>query len=239
MTGIDRSFSNWQYLSLRYNNCVKQKQSQQNQTSTRVLNWIFALALILVVCAIGSVAWNCIDSLQKHSERLQTYAAGGKDTSFTTKGSNLQRELDDRINSNQMDPMAAIQAPSAHGSEVPFARGVAAMGKHKFVEAATDFSQALSLIPMEASSKQSWHIGEVLVDRRLYMASAYEQRGCCYMATGQYPLAASDLTVAIRMRPDYVNNYKNRAKVYDLLGKKGLAAADIKTIQALSRRAPK
>jgi tetratricopeptide (TPR) repeat protein len=49
---------------------------------------------------------------------------------------------------------------------------------------------------------------------------------------GDNPQAIADLTIAIELRPNYALNYKNRAKAYELIGKKALAAADLKAAKA-------
>src|SRR5208283_5199756 len=137
-----------------------------------------------VVCAIGSVAWNCIDSLQKHTSRLQTYHATAENTKIDTHRFDVAKELDSRIIADKMDPMVALQASMKEGSEMYFDRGTMAMNKQQFVQAEAELSQALAIIPVEATKRKSWHMGEIIVDKRIYLASAYEMRACCCMETG-------------------------------------------------------
>lgn len=53
-----------------------------------------------------------------------------------------------------------------------------------------------------------------------------ENRSYCYLMLKDYKSAVKDLDVAIKLRPDYKENYVNRGKALMLLGRRREAQAD-------------
>ncbi len=94
------------------------------------------------------------------------------------------------------------------------------------------FYRVLEMIPGESLTRCSWRAVGAAGDRKLYSAYTYQQRAYCYLKQRQYATATDDLSEAIKLRPQYPNNYQNRARAHYLLGEKGLADADSKTAKA-------
>ncbi len=122
----------------------------------------FALALVLVACAIGSVAWNCIEGLNRHSQKVHLITSTTKDLPVSVAEPKLTSAMDERIYAGKEDPMAAIQEQPPEGSAVPFMKGMDAVSKKQYHIAAADFSQALVMIPVEAGHKTSWQVGQTI-----------------------------------------------------------------------------
>ncbi|MBS1992583.1 MAG: tetratricopeptide repeat protein [Cyanobacteria bacterium SZAS LIN-3] len=208
-------------VALGYNGFMPQTEGYASRVNTRASSrafiLLFALALVLIVCAIGTVAWRCIDSLDKHSDRIKAITSTQHAVAVNITNSELAQQLDQRVMEGNMDPEVALQQPTAHGSEVTYNRGLVNIEKRDFSEAASDFTRTLAMIPVEAVTKHAWHVGADRLDKRLYLASTYEQRARCYMESRHYREALADLNAAIKLRPEYQNNYRNRAKVEQLL----------------------
>lgn len=198
---------------------------------------MFALALVVVVLAVGTVAWNCIDSLQKNTDKMQKYSE--VPAVVTIKDAHMSEEFDKRIYAGQMDPTAAIQGALPKGSEIPFAKGMENIATKKFYDAAANFSEALVMVSVEANNQRLWHISGAEVDKRIYLGTIYEQRARCAWETSHYSEAISDLSAAIKLRPEYIANYQIRARIYEKLGQKSKAAADIKAGQSLAKKQAK
>ena len=61
----------------------------------------------------------------------------------------------------------------------------------------------------------------------------YYCRGCAYYHVGKYPEAIADLSMAIKLDPDYAEAYEYRAYAYYWLAKYALAWSDIHAAQDL------
>ena len=154
------------------------------------------------------------------------------------------KSADDSI-SQEMDKHLAIAAyrngkrqgnivKSSVGSENFFDNGLNAADENHFSDAIKNFTQVLSMIPLEEKDVDAWHVAGIIANKRLFMALTYEQRSYCYLKLKQYNLAIADLSMAIRLRPDYAANYSNRAKAYYLLGKRDLGDADMEAAAQVS-----
>lgn len=92
----------------------------------------------------------------------------------------------------------------------------------KYKEAIPGFSQAIKALD-EPGEKALFKDGHS-VER--YKLMALENRAFCNLNLKQYLQAIPDLTLAIKMAPNSKQNYINRGKAYDLLGRKKEAEAD-------------
>lgn len=211
---------------------------QSNQSGSNLLNWIFGLAIALVAGGIAWVGWNFIDSVQKNAGQLSHYHATAENTKMQSQRFDIvNKELDQKIFSDQVDPEQALQEAvfKLKGSEITFAKGLSKIDGLEYRQGIENFSLVLQEIPVEARGKSSWRAHGCLMDKNLYTASAYQERSVCYLETAKYALAIADLTAAIKLHPDYAPNYRNRAKIYILIGDKKAGAADMKIAEALSR----
>ncbi len=69
----------------------------------------------------------------------------------------------------------------------------------------------------------------------LIRATAYSARAFCLLQRKKdYEAGIADLTKAIALRPFYAVNFENRARAYFLLGKKDLAAKDLRKAAELN-----
>jgi tetratricopeptide (TPR) repeat protein len=216
---------------------MKPDKEQSNAPAAKTLNWILALAIALVACAIAFVAWFSVDSLQKHTHKLTNYHVTEENTKISTHNYDvLKKSVQKEIATEQLDPNIAFQeiliAPE--GSEILMNNGRKAVDTRQYAQGAEYFTQALAMIPQEAKKKTAWHSGVKARDKNEYTGFAYEERSLCYLELGDFKAAIADLTGAIKLSPDHVFNYKNRARAYYQIGKKDLAAADTKTAQAMA-----
>ena len=56
--------------------------------------------------------------------------------------------------------------------------------------------------------------------------SGYFSRGMLYFWLGEYANALVDFSKAIEINPNYMNSYKYRAEIYEIMGEDDLSAAD-------------
>ncbi len=68
-----------------------------------------------------------------------------------------------------------------------------------------------------------------------YLSWGYQNRAWCYIQLRDFGKAIDDLTDAIKLRPTYSPNYKNRAQCYKLTGRRDLAQRDLDAIPALPK----
>ena len=203
---------------------------------TTVLNGLFALAVALVTCAIGSVTWYCVDSVQKNAKELGQYHRTADNTKIESKKYDLAKEsLDRRIFTDKMDPSDAILVPvvKLNSAELALSNGFKAMEEKHYDQAESDLTVALAMLPTEPLNKTTWHVGPSVVDKNGFKFFAYQARSFCYLKTGHHKLAIEDLTASIKLRPQYAGSYENRAKAYYLRGEKALGDADMATMRHL------
>ncbi|MBS2007524.1 MAG: hypothetical protein JST01_10815 [Cyanobacteria bacterium SZAS TMP-1] len=200
-----------------------------------VLNWLFALSIVLVSGAIAWVAWNCIESTHKNADLAaktiknpQDFKASGhsyetvrKDLGAVMKAD--PRELDDKL-------------PDPRGSEIPFEKGLTETEQGNWSSAQAHFTKALELIPVEARTQHVWHPYGNIADEKFFTAFCYQHRAYCYLQQKAYKQAIADLSEAINRRPGYALNYENRARAYYLLGERKLGAADMALAKSFSER---
>lgn len=106
------------------------------------------------------------------------------------------------------------------GPEYYFGRARAYVQLEKHIEAIADYTRVIQFKDSSAT-----------VARNLPLV--YHNRGLCYGLTGKSALAISDLTNAIKLRPDYASAYKVRGLVYRKMGNAKLADADLETAERL------
>jgi len=223
-----------------YNLSVRVTAYRRDHLRPGLLTWIFALAITVVACSIGWVAWQCIDSLQKQTGRLHTFHATADNTKIDAHSYDLAKnELDTRILSQNVDPQEAIQIPvvKAHGSEINCIDGMKAEEGRHYAEAIKQFSIMIAQIPIECNLQSTWHYCGLVRDKQQYTADAYAQRAYCYLQLHYYKLAIADLNEAIRLVPNNATNYKNRSQAYYLVGQKVLGDGDARHWQAIESKA--
>lgn len=221
---------------------MKMNGPQHPQTSTTVLNWLFAIAIAVVACAIGSVTWYCVDSVQKNASKLSRYHSTADNTKIDSQKYDLAKEnLDKRILTDKMDPSDAIlaQVIKLEGAELALSKGFRAMEDKQYDQAESDLTTALTLLPTAPLNKTTWHVGPSVVDKNAFKFFAYQARSFCYLKTGHSKLAIDDLTASIKLRPEYAGSYENRAKAYYLRGERALGDADMATMRSLLKRTAK
>jgi len=209
--------------------------SLPNQTSGKLLNWVFGLAIALVACAIGWVGWICIDSLQKHTGKLENYHSTAENTKIDSHRYDIvKNEVDSQIFSDKLTSSQEIQGAlvKQEGSELLFSSGQALTDKKQYPQAVANFSQVLALIPVEAKKKTTWFAYGGLTEKNTFTMWALRQRAQCYIEMGSYGPAIADLTEAIKRRPDSVTCLQYRAKAYYKIGKTALGDADLRSARA-------
>lgn len=99
-------------------------------------------------------------------------------------------------------------------------------------KAEQDFNKALAFPPIRAQAYSELaylamerkdypaclSLASKAIDANRHLADAWVNRGACQIAMGRYPLAARDLTVAIRLEPGFVAAYLNRSAAYAAMG---------------------
>jgi predicted Zn-dependent protease len=218
---------------------MKENDSPSTQTSAKMLNWILALAIALVACAIGLVGWNCIESVQKNAGKLNNYHVTADNTKIDSHRYDVvKKELDSQVFSDQLTASQELQGAlvKQEGSEIFFSKGTAAIDKKQYAQGVVNFSQVLALIPVEAKKKDTWFCFGCLTHRPTYIMWALRQRGLCYVEMGHYSAAIADLNAAIKQRSDDPACYRYRARAYSKIGKPALAAADGQTARALAAK---
>jgi tetratricopeptide (TPR) repeat protein len=96
------------------------------------------------------------------------------------------------------------------------------MEEKKYPEAIEKFTAALKAFddPKEKARYKS----KEMADYKL--AWNYQCRAYCLLQMKDYQRGVSDLDQAIKLRPDYKENYDNRARALTVLGRKDEAKAD-------------
>jgi tetratricopeptide (TPR) repeat protein len=100
-----------------------------------------------------------------------------------------------------------------------FMRARSYMQNNRFVEAISDYTQAIKFSETASDKKN--------------LPTIYHNRGLCYALTKKYPLALADLNMAIKFNPEYASAYKMRSLVYKQTGNLKLAAADYQKAEKL------
>jgi tetratricopeptide (TPR) repeat protein len=220
---------------------MKDDDPQFDQRSGKTLNWILAIAITLVACAIAWVGWNCIDSVQKNAGKLHNFHVTAENTKMDTHHYDVvKNEIDSQVLTNQLSPSQELQGAlvKQEGSEVFFHRGIAEIDNKQYVQGIDDFSKVIAMVPEEARNKTSWFGFGGMSDRRTYTMWAYRQRATCYTELGDYTRALVDLGEAIKLRPDTPITYKNRARIYYRLGKRGAGDADMRIAREIMIKNP-
>ncbi len=96
------------------------------------------------------------------------------------------------------------------------ARGIAQLGRGDRQRAMNDFQKVIQMNPN--------------------LPAAYYFRGIVWAESRDFNHALEDLSRAIRMEPKFIGAYQVRAKVYDVLGQKDKAEADLRTAKGLQKR---
>jgi len=204
------------------------------------LNYFFAGAITIVSVAIAWIGWTMVDSVQKVPAQLKHYhkiepKPKTATQLFDTGFSDLQ---DNGSNGNGPDltaiGMAGNSAPDETPSVADFMKTQICIDKQRFAEAIPLATKALKEIETESKTKSSWTVLAQTFEKAMYQAHLYQGRAYCYLQLRQYKLALADLDVAIKLNPNYLMNYENRSKVYRLLGKNALAAADAQRAKELA-----
>jgi tetratricopeptide (TPR) repeat protein len=153
---------------------------------------------------------------------------------------------------NFKDAIADFTAALQAGVPLPFLRGMvhcdradAELSSKQFSAAADDYSKYLTLTNVDDPSRLTHRArayagcgktSEAISDMTTYLQlktlkpkqrlGAYVYRSALYSKTKEYDKAISDLSSALTIEPDRTMVLRERAKLYDLVGKTALADKD-------------
>jgi len=102
---------------------------------------------------------------------------------------------------------------------------------HEYREAIAGFSQAINLSQSYLSANRKPGVNQTT--GVLYLALSYENRASTYVRINEYQKAVGDFGRAIKIRPKYPPNYRNRAIIYERLGNQTKAKADYESYNGL------
>jgi tetratricopeptide (TPR) repeat protein len=105
------------------------------------------------------------------------------------------------------------------------------MDSEKVDEAIPLYSKYIDQFKKESAAAKN----ENKVEHDFYLSWGYQNRAYCYLHNKKYAEGVADLSDAIKLRPNYVTNYVNRAKAYRLMGKTKLALDDDEKIMTLPK----
>jgi tetratricopeptide (TPR) repeat protein len=206
---------------------MNENDPKSHYAGAKVLNWILALAVVLVTCAVAWVGWTVVESVQKKAGKLGSLHATADNTKVDSHRYDNVQEIDRKMFPDTSDPMEAMISGGGNleGSEVACCKGWTELLYKRPKQAEVSFSRALAMIPLEAEKKTSWHGSGHLCDRPTYTADAYRGRSISYLQTGRYPQAIADLTASIQLHRRH-DSYQYRSFCYLKAGKYSLAVAD-------------
>jgi len=196
-----------------------------------------ALGVLLLGILIGAAVYFATMPESKETIPPEVLRAPkAEPTEYKTADDSISQEMDQRlaVAANRQGKRQGNIVKSSVGSENFFDNGLIAAEESHFSDAIKNFTQVLSMIPLEEKDRDAWHVAGIIANKRLFMALTYEHRSYCYLKLKQYKLAVADLSMAIRLRPDYAGNYSNRAKAYYLLGNRDLGDADMEAAAQVS-----
>jgi len=202
----------------------------KDKTNARPSSLPLAVAFLALILLVGTVVYfaSLPDTKVAVSPQVLVAAPKIEPTEYAHAGSFISGEMENRL--------AVVDARKKKGkkndnpligSEVFFDNGIIALEEAHPADAAKNFTHVINMMPMEVKQKAAWRAAGIIVNKRLYLALTYENRAYCYLKLKSYAPAIEDLSMAIRLRPDYAVNYSNRAKAYYLLGKRDLGDADM------------
>jgi protein O-mannosyl-transferase len=131
-----------------------------------------------------------------------------------------------RYNNNQSDRAiedlnTAIELNPEY-SQAYLNRGFIYLKNNDFTKALQDYNRYLDLMsPCDTS-------GNIL---NLPVSNALGNRGLIYSKMGQYEKALMDFNLSIKLNPPNLNNYFNRASVYQKLGRLAEARQDVRIVE--------
>jgi tetratricopeptide (TPR) repeat protein len=206
------------------------------KSSARALNWLLAGAVVLLAASIIAVTIYAIDSLQKNSAAVRKVKAVEIDPALKPLPDPvLNHEISKR--EHTVEDMQLTQPELSRrleGSEILFQQCCDAMENGHYSLGAHLATRVLAMIPEEAKKKKMWIAGGgTASDRNLFTALALQLRALCYLQQKQIQPGIDDLNQAIKLRPSYAVNYRNRAAAYNLTGQKALAQADLNMARQL------
>ena len=125
--------------------------------------------------------------------------------------------------------------------------------RKEYARSAGEFSKALAISPTEPqfyylrarSYMQDNKCAEAIADytkviqlaqsekEKSNLPAVYHNRGLCRALTRKFPLALTDLSMSIKLKPEYASAYKIRSLVYKQMGNPKLAAADSQKAESL------
>jgi len=212
---------------------MKQEESIKSGKQSKLLNGIFALAIVAVAGALLWVGMGLVDSAQKRADNLKKLNNTAENTKIAINQYEAVPDDVGELMAPDDEKMAADRA-RYRGSEIPFHRGLDEMEANKFDAAIADMTKVIAMVPQEAKTQKTWHSDGTIQDQAFFTAFTYQARAYCYAQQKQYKLAVADLTQAIKLRPGYPQNFENRAKAYYFLGQKALGDADMQQVRSMS-----
>ena len=158
----------------------------------------------------------------------------------------------DRATYEKLDPrgaarMKALQKRLEDGVAKRYVGGLKGRDKIPMVSLHREGSELVEKNQFKAAiEKFTAAIKRYKTDKKMYtkpkyavfaQAGNYSSRAYCYLMLKNYEAAIKDLSTSIVLCPDFRDNYINRAKAYELTGKRDLASKDIVRVKQLDERA--
>ncbi len=219
---------------------MEDDEPQSTQSTGTMLTMILALATAVVAIAIGWVGWNCIDSVQKHTGKLDKFNVTVDNSKIDSHHLDIvKNEIDAKFSPESIAPSEDLQTAlvKQEGSEVLYSQATMAIDNRQFAQAIVCYTKILAMVPAESKTKTTWYASGATADKTRYLTWVYRQRAsCAFKEMKQYSKAISDFSEAIRLSPEVSWNYTKRAEVYYRMGKKELANQDIHKVQMLAEK---
>jgi tetratricopeptide (TPR) repeat protein len=215
---------------------MKDKKGEAKQSSGRNLNWLLAGAIVLLAGSIIATTIYSIDSLQKNSAAVHKIKAVEINPALKPLPDPLlKREIKKREQADEdMQLTQPELARRLEGSEIIFRQACDALESCHYSLGVHLATKVLAMVPDEAKTKKMWIAsGDTPADRNLYTAFVLQLRSICYLQQKKMKEGIDDLNKAIKLRPSYAINYRNRAAAYNIIGQRALAQADLNTARQL------
>ncbi len=200
-----------------------------------------------------TVTSNCLDEKQLPQQLMLTFGDEGKGCRQTVvQASRIRQELrvdcgngavqkGGTVSIEAIDPEHVKLTSIRSAADAPRAMKMSSTATLRWLGAAcaADAGYYYKLGREQADRNQLWEALRSLnraVELDPQRATSYNARGYVYLRLQSYANAAVEFSDAIRLRPDYVNAYQNRAIARRRLGDEEGAAADSRKAAELEHR---